>query len=207
MGDAGRRLHTTPGHPVDTLAWAGPDFFRRLLPFGALTLVVGLVWHPRWLGLGTGDTVAQLSFGFLAGIVMFALAMPLQLRLSRRRGALRVPDGPDAALQGTYYLLNAACEEGFFRGVVQGGLSLVFGMPLAFGVATAAYVLYHRLGDWAWADVLATALAGVPLGLAFWLLPGPPSLLGVTLAHLGATCGFLGPGPFLLHRLGFLGRE
>jgi len=48
------------------------------------------------------------------------------------------------------------------------------------------------------------ALAGIPLGLAFRLLPGPPSLLGVSLAHLGATCGYIGPGPWLLHRLGLL---
>jgi hypothetical protein len=41
----------------------------------------------------------------------------------------------------------------------------------------------------------------VPLGLAFWLLPGPPSLLGVSIAHVGATCGFLGLGPYLLRRL------
>ncbi len=60
--------------------------------------------------------------------------------------------------------------------------------------------LYHRLGGWPWSDTLATALVGVPLGLAFWLLPGPPSLLGISLAHIGATCGFLGPGPYLLKK-------
>ena len=53
-------------------------------------------------------------------------------------------------------------------------------------------------------DVMATALVGVPAALAFWLLPGPPSLLGVTLVHIGATCGFLGPGPWLLRKLGLL---
>ena len=194
-------LLVVPGHPVDTLAWIRPDLVRRLLPFAALTLLVGLIWRPRWLGLSLGDSEAQLLFGLLGGMAMFILALPLQLLLSRRRGAIRVPDATDAALQGGYYVLNAACEEGFFRGILQGGLSAVAGMPLAFVAATAAYVFYHRLGRWAWADVLATALAGVPLGLAFWLLPGSPSLLGVTLAHAGATCGFLGPGPFLLRRL------
>jgi len=43
-----------------------------------------------------------------------------------------------------------------------------------------------------------------PTGLAFGLLPGPPSLLGVSIAHIGATCGFLGPGPYLLRKLGLL---
>src|SRR2546425_441678 len=33
------------------------------------------------------------------------------------------------------------------------------------------------------------------------LLPGPPSLLGVSLAHIAATCGFLGPGPYLLQKM------
>ena len=201
MTTGSRALRTIPGHPSDTMAWVRPDLLQRLLPFAALTLFVGLVWHPRWLGLGTGEAPAQLLFGVLAGVLMFLLAMPLQLLLSRRRGALRIPDGPDAALQGGYYVLNAAAEEGFFRGLLQGGLGVVLGMPAGFLLATAAYVLYHRLGNWAWADVAATALAGVPLGLAFWLLPGPPSLLGVTLAHVGATCGFLGPGPYLLRRL------
>ena len=42
------------------------------------------------------------------------------------------------------------------------------------------------------------------LGLAFWLLPGPPSLIGVSIAHIAATCGFLGPGPYLLKRLRLL---
>src|SRR5713226_3960204 len=46
--------------------------------------------------------------------------------------------------------------------------------------------------------------AGLPLGLAFWLLPGPPSLLGVSIAHIAATCGFLGPGPYLLKKLHLL---
>ena len=204
MTEGSRRLLVVPGHPVDTLAWVGPDLLQRLLPFAALTLLVGFAFHPRWLGLGLGEVRSQLLFGLLVAPVMFALALPLQLFLSRRRGAIRVPDGPDAVLQGGYYVLNAACEEGFFRGLLQGGLSVLFGAPAAFLAATAAYVLYHRLGRWAWADVFATALAGVPLGLAFWLLPGPPSLLGVALAHVGATCGFLGPGPYLLRRLRFV---
>jgi hypothetical protein len=84
--------------------------------------------------------------------------------------------------------------------LIQGGLGVIFGAPAGFAVGTATYVLYHRLG-WRWAETLATALVGAPLGLAFWLLPGPPSLLGVSIAHIAATCGFLGPGPYLLKRL------
>ena len=87
--------------------------------------------------------------------------------------------------------------------MVQGGLGILLGAPVGFFAGTASYVLYHRLA-WPWAETLATALVGIPLGLAFWLLPGPPSLLGVSIAHIAATCGFLGPGPYLLKKLRFL---
>ena len=136
---------------------------------------------------------------------MFVAAVAVQLWLTRRRGALSVPAGAgDAWFQAGFYVVNGPVEEAFFRGLVQGGLSLWWGSPPAFVAATAVYVLYHRFGRWTWSDTLATALVGVPLGLAFWLLPGPPSLLGVSLAHIATTCGFLGPGPYLLQRLRLL---
>src|SRR5438309_1557008 len=85
--------------------------------------------------------------------------------------------------------------------LVLAGIGITFVPPVGLVIATSAYVLYHRLGRWTWPETLATALVGVPLGLAFWLLPGPPSLLGVSVAHIAATCGFLGPGPYLLRKL------
>jgi len=130
--------------------------------------------------------------------------MAVQLWLARRRGALSVPAGRDDAwFQAGFYALNGPIEEAFFRGLIQGGLGMALGAPVGFIAGTAAYVLYHRLG-WPWAETLATALVGIPLGLAFWLLPGPPSLLGVSIAHIAATCGFLGPGPYILKKLGFV---
>ncbi len=197
-------IRVIPGSTEDTLRWVLPDLGTRLLPFAAAVAVIAAVWHPAWLGLTLGDAGVQLSFGLLAFPVMFALAALLQLPLSRHRGALTVPDVPDALLQGGYYLLNGPLEEGFFRGIVQGGIGVLLGSPAGFLVGTLIYVLYHRLGGWRWLDVAATALAGIPLGLAFWLLPGPHSLLGVSIAHVGATCGFLGPGPFLLRKLRLL---
>jgi membrane protease YdiL (CAAX protease family) len=184
----------------------GPDLGRRLLPFGAAATCAWLAaGRPRWLGMSTGRLRAQLTFGLGGAAFLFGAGAGLKLLLVRRRGSVRVPaSGADLALQAGYFALNAPLEEAFFRGLLQGGLGARFSPPLGFGVATTAYVLYHRLGRWAWTDVLATALAGVPLGLAYWLLPGPPSLLGVGLAHFGATCGFLGPGPWLLRRLGLL---
>lgn len=192
-----------PTRTTDSLAWMLRDAFVRLLPFTATVLLVWAVWRPRWLGLGAGWLDVQLAFGIPGALVFFAAASLLQVAMTRHRGSVRVPeDAADMALQGGYYLVNGPIEEAVFRGLVQGGLTVVAGPAAGIAAGTAAYVLYHRLGGWAWLDVLATALVGVPVALAFWLLPGPPSLLGVTLVHVGATCGFLGPGPWLLRRLG-----
>jgi len=181
-----------------------PDLLRRLLPFAAVVAVVEIVWRPSWLGFSFGRLGAQLVFAGVAAPGLFVAATFVQLWLARRRGALSVPAGSDdAAFQAGFYVLNGPIEEAFFRGLVQGGLGIALGAPVGFVVGTASYVLYHRLG-WPWAETLATALAGIPLGLAFWLLPGPPSLLGVSIAHIAATCGFLGPGPYLLKKLHLL---
>jgi membrane protease YdiL (CAAX protease family) len=179
-----------------------PDLLIRLLPFAVACAVVYLVTsRPNWFGLAPGRVGVQVLFGLIAAPVMFVAAAIAQLWLARRRGSLSVPaGGADAWFQAGFYVLNGPIEEAFFRGLVQGGLGVVLGAPAGFAIGTAAYVLYHRLG-WPWADTLATALVGVPLGLAFWLLPGPPSILGVSIAHVAATCGFLGPGPYLLRRL------
>jgi membrane protease YdiL (CAAX protease family) len=188
----------------DSWAWMKPDLLRRLLPFAVVVAVVGIGWRPAWLGFSTGRASAQVIFAAVAAPILFVAAAVVQILLARRRGVLSVPsDGGDAWFQAAFYALNGPIEEAFFRGLMQGGLGIAFGAPVGFIAGTATYVLYHRLG-WPWAETLATALVGVPLGLAFWLLPGPPSLLGVSIAHIAATCGFLGPGPYLLKRLGLV---
>jgi membrane protease YdiL (CAAX protease family) len=186
----------------DSWNWMRPDLLIRLLPFSAVSAAVyDLASRPGWFGFSPGRLGVQLAFGLVAAPAMFVAAALAQLWLTRRRGALSVPaTGSDASFQAGFYVLNGPIEEAFFRGLIQGGLGVVLGAPFGFAIGTAAYVFYHRL-SWPWADTLATALVGVPLGLAFWLLPGPPSLLGVSIAHIGATCGFLGPGPYLLRRL------
>ncbi|HZK74049.1 MAG TPA: CPBP family glutamic-type intramembrane protease [Clostridia bacterium] len=186
----------------ESWAWMRPDLTIRLAPFAvACAAVYLLASRPQWFGLAAGRLGAQLLFALVAAPLTFVAAMFAQLWLARRRGSIRVPaGGGDAWFQAGFYFLNGPIEEAFFRGLIQGGLGMIVGPPAGFAVATAAYVLYHRLG-WPWADSLLTALVGVPLGLAFWLLPGPPSILGVSIAHVAATCGFLGPGPYLLKRL------
>jgi membrane protease YdiL (CAAX protease family) len=187
----------------DSWAWMWSDALIRLAPFAiAYAAAVALSRRAAWLGLSLGDLPVQILFAVVAVPVMFVAAVAVQLALTRRRGALSVPAGADDAwFQAAFYVVNGPIEEAFFRGLMQGGLSVLWGAPLGFAIATAVYVLYHRLGRWPWEDTLATAFVGVPMGLAFWLLPGAPSLLGVSLAHIAATCGFLGPGPYLLRRL------
>ena len=186
--------------------WMRSDILVRLLPFAAAYAVTyRLSSGAGWLGFSTGDLGVQVVFAALAAPAMFVTAAVVQLWLTRRRGVLVVPAGPgDALFQLAFYALNGPLEEAFFRGLMQGGLAALWGMPAAFAVSTLAYVVYHRLGRWTWADTAATGLVGVPLGLAFWLLPGPPSLIGVSIAHIAATCGFLGPGPYLLKKLRLL---
>jgi membrane protease YdiL (CAAX protease family) len=188
----------------DSWSWMAPDILRRLLPFAVVVAVVEIGWRPSWLGFSPGRVGVQLAFAAIASPVLFAAAMLVQLWLARRRGALLVPaGGDDAWFQAGFYILNGPIEEAFFRGLVQGGLGVAFGVPVGLVAGTLSYVLYHRLG-WPWADTLATSLVGIPLAVAFWLLPGTPSLLGVSLVHIAATCGFLGPGPFLLKKLRLL---
>src|SRR5712692_3831696 len=188
----------------DSWAWMAPDLLRRLGPFAVAVAVAEIGWRPTWLGLSPGRLGAQLAFAAISAPLLFVAATFVQLRLARRRGALSVPaSGDDAWFQAGFYVINGPIEEAFFRGLVQGGIGVAFGAPVGFLAGTASYVLYHRLG-WPWAETLATALLGIPVGLAFWLLPGPPSLLGVSIVHIAATCGFLGPGPYLLKRLGFV---
>jgi membrane protease YdiL (CAAX protease family) len=190
----------------DSWEWMRFDLLVRIAPFIlAFAAVYELDSHRAAVGWSAGRPGIQLAFAALAAPVMFAAAVAVQLLLTRRRGVLSVPaHARDAWFQAGFYIINGPVEEAFFRGLVQGGLSVLWGVPAAFAIATASYVLYHRLGRWPWADTFATALVGVPLGLAFWLLPGPPSLLGISIAHIAATCGFLGPGPYLLKKLGLI---
>jgi membrane protease YdiL (CAAX protease family) len=182
------------------------DLLVRILPFALVyAIVYQLETHRSALGLSAGRLEVQLVFGAVAAPLMFAAAVWVQLWLTRRRGALNVPaNSRDAWFQAGFYVVNGPVEEAFFRGLLQGGLGVLWGAPAGFAIATVTYVLYHRLGRWTWPDTFATTLVGVPLGLAFWMLPGPPSLLGVSIAHIAATCGFLGPGPYLLKKLRLL---
>lgn len=190
----------------DSWAWMRTDLLVRIAPFVvAFAVAYAVLSRPAALGLSFGRPGVQLLFATVAAPFLFLAAVVVQLWLTRRRGALSVPaNGRDAWFQAGFYAVNGPVEEAFFRGLLQGGLGMLWGPLDGFVIGTLAYVLYHRLGRWTWSDTFATALVGVPLGLAFWLLPGSPSLLGISIAHIAATCGFLGPGPYLLNKLRLL---
>lgn len=183
-----------------------PDVLVRIGPFAAACAIAyQLASRPGWFGLNAGQLDVQLIFAAVSAPLLFAAAVLVQLWLTRRRGVLSVPaNARDTWFQAGYYAVNGPVEEAFFRGLLQGGLGVLWGPFAGFLIATTVYVLYHKLGRWTWPDTFATALLGVPLGLAFWLLPGPPSLLGISIAHIACTCGFLGPGPYLLNKLGLV---
>src|SRR5260370_15098442 len=116
---------------------------RRLLPFAVVVAVVEIGWRPAWLGFSTGRPSAQIIFAAVAAPILFIAAAAVQLLLARRRGGLSVPSGGgDAWFQAAFYMLNGPIEEAFFRGLLQGGLSLAFGAPAGFIHGTPPYVLY-----------------------------------------------------------------
>src|SRR5216684_4019527 len=170
----------------DSWGWMAPDLLRRLLPFAVVVAVVEIGWRPAWLGFSTGRPSAQIIFAAVAAPILFIAAAAVQLLLARRRGVLSVPSGGgDAWFQAAFYVLNGPIEEAFFRGLVQGGLGLAFGVPVGFIAGTATYVLYHRLG-WPWAETLATALVGIPLGLAVVLTAFDGSVLVLALPAIAS---------------------
>lgn len=178
------------------------DVLMRLVPFTLLyVLFYNLLGHPSQLGLSFGLVPQQIALGVIGGVVIGAGAMFFQYILTPIKGVMHVPaDNRSLLADCLLLMLNAPVEELFFRGLMQGGLTMAFGPLVGIVVATSVFVLYHKLGGWVWADVAAVAFLGVPVALCYWLMPGPQSVLGITIMHLFASAGFLGVGPYILHR-------
>src|SRR5258708_18437889 len=157
----------------DSWAWIRTGLVGRIAPFVvAFAIAYGIVPRRAACGLSAGWLGVQLRFAAVAVPMMFGAAVWVHLQLTRRRGALSVPaNSRDAWFQAGFYAVNGPVEEAFFRGLIQGGLGLLWGAPAGFAIATLIYVFYHRLRRWTWSDTLATALLGLPLRLAFSLPP------------------------------------
>lgn len=183
------------------------DLAIRILPFTAAVAGVWLTRRPTWLGISRGKLPTQLTFGLGGAVAFFFSAAYLQRKITGDGEPFRVAvTGREALVQSAYFILNAPVEEAFFRGLLQGSVGARLGAPAGMLAGTVPYVLYHRLGGWTWPQVAATSLAAIPFSLAFRMLPGRPSVLGISLAHVGATAGFLGPGTWVLDKLA-AGRE
>jgi membrane protease YdiL (CAAX protease family) len=188
--------------PADSWRWIKWDVPGRLLPL-ALAPVIFL-WVSRTpaeaLGLSFAHVGRDLLLAIPISLGAFGVATAFNDYLARRARQWFVPDGPDLLVQTGYYVvLNAAIEEWFFRGFLQGSLIRWWHAPAAgLLVATLIYGAYHFLGRWAWRPVAGTTLAGLALAVIYLWQPAPASLLLPTIAHAAFTCGFLSLGPYVL---------
>src|SRR5438270_92879 len=140
------------------------------------------------------------DLGIQEGNADFAVAAAFGDYLSRRAGRWFVPNRTDLLLQTAYYVLpNAAIEEWFFRGFLQGTLVRWWHAPwLGLAAATLVFGAYHVLGRWGWRPVLGATVAGAALGTIYLWQPQPPSLLLPVIVHACITAGFLSVGPYVL---------
>src|SRR5438445_169477 len=178
------------------------DIPARLLPLTLVPVAFLFVTRtpPQALGLSEHHLVRDLALALPLGLAGFAVAAAFADYLSRRARRWFVPDPADLLLQTAYYVLpNAAIEEWFFRGFLQGTLVRWWQLPwLGFAVATAVFGAYHLLGRWGWRPVAGASVAGFALGLIYLWQPSPSSLLLPVIVHACVTAGFLSVGPYLI---------
>jgi Zn-dependent protease with chaperone function len=173
------------------------DLPLRILPMLAgPTLLVALTpLSSHSVGLAAPDLGRQVLLAAALGPPMGWLSWWYRRRYVRR---VVVPTSADNLLQCLYYVgLNAPAEELLFRGLLLGWLSGAVGIPLAWGLSTLAFGLYHIPARWGWPAVAGVACAGGLFGLLFLLARG--SLLLPTVVHAFATCGFLSAGPWVAY--------
>lgn len=191
----------TRSTPATTWRWLWPDVLVRILPLTASPLLFAALFHlpPAWLGLTAGNWPGQVVIGLPIAAAMAAFAILYRSQVLGTR--FRRPTGSDHLLQGIYYLcINAPAEEIFFRGFLLTGVAQWSGW-IGWGwlVSTAAYTLYHRLGQWSWRSIAGVGLAGSLLSTLYIALPGPRSLVLVVLVHGFTTWGFLSLGDEILY--------
>ncbi len=138
-----------------------PDTLMRIIPMAVIPFLYIAVLHLplSFLGLIWGNVPEQLFIGLLIGIFMAAFAVVYRMFIVGPW--FRRPTVGDHFLQGFFYLfINAPIEELFFRGFVWGAVTQWTGW-IGWGwlVSTAAYTLYHRLGNMG-IDILPSAEAG-----------------------------------------------
>ena len=194
----------------DTWSWMWKDTLGRVVPFVAAGAVYARVsgGGARGVGWTREGWVGDLALGIAAGIPLAAMAAAYRHRIAPR---YRLPTPSDQLLQSAFYLgINAPAEEFFWRGVVQTlaisglrRLRLQQGSATALGwaLATTAFGMYHRLGNWSWRAIAGVTAAGGLFGAVFLATGKRRSLLLPTVMHGFMTAGFLSWGDVVLHQL------
>jgi hypothetical protein len=127
---------------------------------------VGYKLHSRWfrdfaLGLILGTLTLAVSVGIMAaaGAASFEVQAAASLRLASGFGGLLL-----------FFLLAAAFEELFLRGFVFQAIAHNVGPVAAIGITSIAFSLLHiRNPNVTIFAIFNTVLAGVWLGVAYWL--------------------------------------
>lgn len=180
------------------------DLVIRLVPLTAVPLLFSVLTGTslRTFGLSLAHPLRDLLVALPLAIAGFIVAAAFAEYLARRNRRWFVPDSRDLIVQTGYYvLLNAPIEEWFFRGFLQGGLTVWLKNPaLSVFLATAVFGGYHFLDRWGWRPVVGATVAGLALGLLYLWQPNPPSLLAPVIVHAAITCGFLSLGPYAIFR-------
>jgi membrane protease YdiL (CAAX protease family) len=174
----------------------------RIIPMSLVPLAYILIFHLplSFLGLTLTHVPLQLIVGLAVGVCMAAFAIFYRMHVVGK--GFRKPTVGDQCIQTLFYLvINGPVEELFFRGfllaIVTQWTHMLF---LGWLVSTAVYTLYHRLGKWNWRSVGGVGLAGLVFSFVYLFLPGPHSLLAVTIVHGFTTSGFLSWGDEVLYR-------
>jgi CAAX protease family protein len=199
----------------DTWNWLWKDTLERVLPLTAAALIYARAFDAkRQVGYATEGPDGWLREALVGTAVGVPLAMMAGLFRAWVAPGYRLPTPADQALQSTFYLaINAPAEEMFWRGTVQRlAVRLLTGapgmpgiqrmaVPLGWGIATAGYGAYHRLGGWSWRSIAGVTFAGAIFGALYQTRPRDRALVAVTVAHGLTTAAFLSWGDVFLHQV------
>jgi len=174
----------------------------RIIPMSIIPLLYSVIFHLSLssLGLVLTQVPLHLAIGLLIGLAMSVFAIFYRMYIVGPW--FRKPTNADQCLQTFFYLfVNAPVEEFFFRGFILAIVTQWTGsLFVGWLISTVVYTLYHRLGKWNWRSVAGVGLAGIVFSLVYLLLPGPHSLLAVTIVHAMTTSGFLSWGDEALYQ-------
>jgi hypothetical protein len=196
----------------DSWGWLWKDMLQRILPLTAAGMIYARAFDAkREMGYATDGLDGWLREALVGTVVGVPLALMAGLFRAWVAPGYRLPTPADQALQTTFYLaINAPAEEMFWRGTMQRlAVRLLAGVPgmrrlavpLGWGVATAGYGAYHRLGGWSWRSIAGVTFAGAIFGALYQSRPRDRSLVAVTIAHGLTTAAFLSWGDVFLHQV------